>query len=187
MPLASGTRQLPSAPASATSSPQHRDAINQEETTVTEDLISRRSFLSAAAVASAAPALTSDRIAVFDPPPGRVRIVTAAGSPAVAPPMYTPAEIRQIESQGKDVKTTVPADLDEASRLLADADVVFGAINAEMLARAKNLRWLQATEAGVERVLFPGRSRRLTARDGGVDEARRLSWIPRDPGRAEAL
>ena len=122
---------------------------------MTEDLISRRSFLSAAAAASAAPALTSDRIAVFDPPPGRVRIVTAAASPAAAPPRYTPAEIRQIESQGKDVKVTVPADLDEASRLLADADVVFGAINAETLARAKNLRWLQATEAGVERVLFP--------------------------------
>ncbi len=128
---------------------------DEKERTVTENLMSRRSFLSAAA-ASAAPVLvTSDRIAIFDPPPDRVRIVTATTSSAVPPPRYTPAEIQQIESQGKDVKITVPADLDESSKLLPEADVVFGAINAEMLAKAKNLRWLQATEAGMERVLFP--------------------------------
>ena len=121
-----------------------------------EDSISRRSFLSAAAAASAAPVLvTSDRIALFDPPPGRVRIVTAAASPAGSPPRYTPAEIQQIESQGKDVRLTVPADFNELGKLLPEADVVFGALNAEMLARAKNLRWLQATEAGVDRLLFP--------------------------------
>jgi phosphoglycerate dehydrogenase-like enzyme len=118
--------------------------------------MSRRSFLSAAAAASATPVLlASDRIAIFDPPPARVRIVTASASSVVPPPRYTPAEIQQVESQGRDVKITVPADLEELGRLLPEADVVFGAINAEMLARAKNLRWLQATEAGVERVLFP--------------------------------
>jgi phosphoglycerate dehydrogenase-like enzyme len=123
---------------------------------VTENVISRRSFLSTAAAASAAPVLlASDRIAIFDPPPGRVRIVTATASSAVPPPRYTPAEIQQIESQGKDVKITVPGDLDELSKLLPEADVVFGAINAEMLAKAKNLRWLQATEAGMDRLLFP--------------------------------
>jgi len=123
---------------------------------VTGNSMSRRSFLSAAAAASAAPVLlASDRIAIFDPPPGRVRIVTATASSAVPPPRYTPAEIQQIESQGKDVKITVPADLDELSKLLPEADVVFGAINAEMLPKAKNLRWLQATEAGMERLLFP--------------------------------
>lgn len=123
---------------------------------MTGNPISRRSFLSAAAAASAAPVLlASDRIAIFDPPPDRVRIVTATASSAVPPPRYTPAEIQQIESKGKDVKITVPADSDELSKLLPEADVVFGAINAEMLAKAKNLRWLQATEAGVERLLFP--------------------------------
>ena len=121
-----------------------------------ENSISRRSFLSAAAAASAAPVLVaSDRIALFSPPPGRVRIVTAAASPAAPPPSYTPAEIQQIESQGKDVKLTVPADFDELTKLLPEADVVFGALNAELLAKAKNLRWLQATEAGVDRLLFP--------------------------------
>ena len=41
------------------------------------------------------------------------------------------------------------------NKALPEADVVFGALNAEMLARAKNLRWLQATEAGMETELFP--------------------------------
>jgi phosphoglycerate dehydrogenase-like enzyme len=81
--------------------------------------------------------------------------VTATASSVVPPPSYTAAEIRQIESQGQDVKITVPANSDELSKLLPEADVVFGAMNAEMLAKAKNLRWLQATEAGVDKLLFP--------------------------------
>ncbi len=118
--------------------------------------VSRRLFLSAAAAAPAAPVLiASDRIAIFDPPPGRVRIITATASSVVPPPSYTPAEVRQIESQGKDVKITIPASRDELNQLLPEADVVFGAVNAEMLSKAKNLRWMQATEAGMERLLFP--------------------------------
>jgi phosphoglycerate dehydrogenase-like enzyme len=99
--------------------------------------------------------IASDRIAVFDPPPGRVRIVTATASSVVPPPSYTPAEIHQIEQEGRDVGITIPANLDEMNQLLPEADVVFGAINAEMLAKAKNLRWMQATEAGMEKLLFP--------------------------------
>jgi phosphoglycerate dehydrogenase-like enzyme len=123
---------------------------------VTDYSVSRRLFMAAAAAAPAAPALfASDRIAVFDPPPGRVRIVTATASSVVPPPRYTAAEVKQIQSQGKDVQITLPANADELNRALAEADVVFGALNAEMLAKAKSLRWLQATEAGMERVLFP--------------------------------
>lgn len=122
---------------------------------MTDNSLSRRSFLSAAAAASTAPVLlASDRIAIFDPPPERVRIVTASASPSAPAPRYTPAEVRQIESQGRDVTITMPADFSELSKLLPEADVVFGALNAETLAAAKNLRWLQSTEAGVERVLF---------------------------------
>jgi hypothetical protein len=77
---------------------------------MTDHSVSRRLFLSAVAAAPAAPVLVaSDRIAVFDPPPQRVRIVTAAASSAVPPPTYTAAEIQQIQSQGKDVRITVPA------------------------------------------------------------------------------
>jgi phosphoglycerate dehydrogenase-like enzyme len=112
--------------------------------------------MSAVAASSAAPVLVaSDRIAIFDPPPDRIRIVTATASSVVPPPRYTPAEIKQIMSQGKDVQLTLPANRAELDKMLPEADVVFGALNAEMLARAKNLRWLQATEAGMETVLFP--------------------------------
>jgi len=81
--------------------------------------------------------------------------VTAAASSALPPPTYTAAEVQQIQSQGKDVRLTVPANPGELNSLLPEADVVFGAINVEMLAKARNLRWLQATEGGVESVLFP--------------------------------
>jgi phosphoglycerate dehydrogenase-like enzyme len=118
--------------------------------------VSRRLFLSDVVAAPAVPALiASDRIAVFDPPPERVRIVTATASTVVPPPKYTAAELKQIQSQGKDVHITVPANADEMNNALPEADVIFGGLNAEMLARAKNLRWLQATEAGMEKVLFP--------------------------------
>src|ERR1022692_3564040 len=112
--------------------------------------------MAAAAAAPAAPVLlASDRIAIFDPPPDRVRIVSATASSVVPPPRYTAAEIQQIQSQGRDVQITLPANADELNKALPEADVVFGAINAEMLAKAKNLRWMQATEAGMERLLFP--------------------------------
>jgi len=121
-----------------------------------DNFLSRRLFMSAAAAAPAVPTLlASDRIAIFDPPPARVRIVTAAASSVVPPPTYTAAEIQRIQSQGKDVQLTVPANAGELNQLLPEADVVFGAVNAEMLAKARNLRWLQATEGGVESVLFP--------------------------------
>ncbi|MGP8247702.1 MAG: D-2-hydroxyacid dehydrogenase [Bryobacteraceae bacterium] len=126
---------------------------------MTDHSVSRRLFLSAAAAAtpSAPVLLASDRIAIFTPPPNRVRIVTAtaSASPRFSAPRYTAAEIQQIQSQGKDVQITIPANAGELNEALPEADVVFGAINAEMLAKAKNLRWMQATEAGMERVLFP--------------------------------
>jgi phosphoglycerate dehydrogenase-like enzyme len=112
--------------------------------------------MAAAAAAPAAPVLmASDRIAVFEPPPSRIRIVTATAASVVGPPRYTPAEVKQITSQGKDVQMILPASMDELNKALPEADVVFGAMNAEMLAKAKNIRWMQATEAGMEKVLFP--------------------------------
>jgi len=133
-----------------------RDQHVEKEKIVPDHSVSRRLFLAAAAAAPAAPVpLTSDRIAIFTPPPGRIRIVTATASSVVTPPRYTAAEIQQIQSQGKDVHITLPANADELNKALSEADVVFGALNAEMLAKARNLRWMQATEAGMERLLFP--------------------------------
>jgi phosphoglycerate dehydrogenase-like enzyme len=73
----------------------------------------------------------------------------------VPPPQYSAQEIQQIVSQGKSVQMTVATSADELNRLLPEVDVIFGSINAEMLAKAKNLRWLQATEAGMEKLLYP--------------------------------
>jgi phosphoglycerate dehydrogenase-like enzyme len=118
-----------------------------------EYLVSRRSFL---ATAATAPALVaSDRIAEFIPPPETVRIVSATTSSVVPPPVYSPEEVRQIEAQGKSVRLSLPANREELEKLLPEVDVIFGSINAEMLSKTKNLRWLQATEAGVDTLLFP--------------------------------
>jgi phosphoglycerate dehydrogenase-like enzyme len=125
---------------------------------MTDNSVSRRLFMSAVAAAPAAPVLlASDRIAIFDPPPDRVRIVVAEASFVVPPPAYTPAEIQQIKSagSGKAIEFTHTTSLDELYKVLPEADVVFGALNAEMLSRAKSLRWMQAIEAGMEHVLFP--------------------------------
>jgi phosphoglycerate dehydrogenase-like enzyme len=125
---------------------------------MTDNSLSRRLFLSAVAAAPAAPVLVaSDRIAIFDPPPDRVRIVVAVASFVVPPPAYTPAEIQQIKSagSGKPIEFIHTSTLEEFYKVLPEADVVFGALNAEMLSRAKNLRWMQAIEAGMEHVLFP--------------------------------
>ena len=121
---------------------------------MTDYSVSRRLFLSAAA-ATGPVATASDRISVFDPPPDRIRIATSATSYVVPPPSYSAEEIRQIEGQGKSVQLSVAKTREELDRLLPEVDVIFGSINAEMLARAKNLRWLQNTEAGMESLLFP--------------------------------
>jgi len=123
---------------------------------VNDNSVSRRLFMAAAAAAPAVPALlASDRIAIFDPPPSRVRIVAATAASVVGPARFTPAEVKQIAAQGKDVQITLPKDADELNKVLPEADVVFGSLNAEWFAKAKNLRWFQATEAGMERILFP--------------------------------
>ena len=116
--------------------------------------VSRRLFLSSAAVA---PALAvSDRIAEFIPPPDRVRILAAVAQSVVPPPQYTAEEVRQITSQGKNnVELILPKSLDEMNQALSEVDVVFGAVSPDMFARAKNLRWMQAIEAGMDKLLFP--------------------------------
>jgi phosphoglycerate dehydrogenase-like enzyme len=50
---------------------------------------------------------------------------------------------------------TVTKSLDELNGLLPEIDVVIGAVKPDMLEKAKNLRWMQHTEAGMETVLFP--------------------------------
>jgi phosphoglycerate dehydrogenase-like enzyme len=116
---------------------------------MSDELLSRRVLLAAAAATPAIPTLlASDRIAIFSPPPERIRIATI-GFP------FDAAEVRQMQSQGKNIEMTVTKSPEELDRLLPEVDVVFGAIKPDMLARAKNLRWMQHTEAGMDTVLFP--------------------------------
>jgi phosphoglycerate dehydrogenase-like enzyme len=123
---------------------------------MSDPLVTRRLILSAAAASPVfPPVIASDRIAIFDPPPDRIRIATSATSYVVPPPTFSPEEIRQIQSQGKNVELTVTHNADDLNRVLPEVDVVFGSIKPEMLAKAVNLRWMQHTEAGMESVLFP--------------------------------
>jgi phosphoglycerate dehydrogenase-like enzyme len=118
--------------------------------------VSRRLFLSAAAAAPAMPALVAtDRIAIFEPPPAKIHIVTISASYAAPAVEYSPEEIKQITSGGKNIQMTLTKSADELNRVLPDADVVFGAVTPPMLAIAKNLKWMQHTEAGVDTILFP--------------------------------
>ena len=119
--------------------------------------VSRRSFMAAAAAAPAAPVLlaadTSDRIRIFDPPPARIRILCTRVGPTAS---FTPAELEQIKAGGRNnVEILMPATADEMNKLLPDCDVVFGQLNAATLAKAKNLKWVQNLEAGLEREMFP--------------------------------
>ncbi len=121
-----------------------------------DPLVTRRLIFSAAAVAPGfPPVVASDRIAIFDPPPECIRIATSAASYVVPPPTFSPEEIRQIQSQGKNVELRVTHNADDLNRVLPEVDVVFGSIKPEMLTKARNLRWVQHTEAGMESVLFP--------------------------------
>ena len=50
------------------------------------------------------------------------------------------------------VQFTVAADQDDILREIVDAEAVFGAINREAFLAAKQLKWIQNTGAGVERL-----------------------------------
>ena len=123
--------------------------------------VSRRLFLSTAGtlpmVAAAEPpvAADSDRIAQFLPPPDHVHIATVTASSVVPPPRFSADEVRQIRAGSPKVELTIPADAAEMKQVLPEVDVIFGSISPEMLKSARRLRWLQATEAGMERLLFP--------------------------------
>ena len=71
-------------------------------------------------------------------------------------PGFTPAEVEQLKAGGKNnVEIFMPATADEMNKLLPECDVIFGQLNAATLAKAKNLKWVQNLEAGLERELFP--------------------------------
>jgi phosphoglycerate dehydrogenase-like enzyme len=65
-------------------------------------------------------------------------------------------DLKSIERAIPGTRVTATASRDEALRLLPDADVICaGDFDAEMLAAAPRLQWVQALMGGVESLLFP--------------------------------
>jgi phosphoglycerate dehydrogenase-like enzyme len=60
------------------------------------------------------------------------------------------AEEQQIRSAGKNVDFVVVGSRAELKAKIADAEAIFGPVDADSLAAAKKLKWVQHTAAGVE-------------------------------------
>ncbi len=63
---------------------------------------------------------------------------------------FTPDEVHQIITASHDVELIFCKSRDEFLEKIAEADVIYGSVDQEILARAKKLRWVQAGAAGVE-------------------------------------
>src|SRR5580692_194878 len=116
---------------------------------MSDDLISRRFLLAAAAAVPAVPTLfANDRIAIFSPPPEKIKIASVGFQ-------FTAEEVKGFQAQGKNIEMTVTKSRDEFKALAPEIDVAMGAGPPDALAVAKKLRWMQHTEAGVDTVLYP--------------------------------
>ncbi len=63
--------------------------------------------------------------------------------------------IEQIKAVSSDIDLLDLPSEGEVLEAMPDVDVVFGTLTPAMLERARRLRWVQATSAGVDSVLFP--------------------------------
>ena len=71
-------------------------------------------------------------------------------------PEVSEAQREAIEiAAGPGAKVTVATDRDAALAAAPETEVLLGAIDAELFALALNLKWVQATAAGVDAMLFP--------------------------------
>ena len=63
--------------------------------------------------------------------------------------------VEQIKAVSSDIDLLDLPSEGEVLEAMPDVDVVFGTLTPAMLERARRLRWVQATSAGVDSVLFP--------------------------------
>jgi phosphoglycerate dehydrogenase-like enzyme len=123
---------------------------------MSQNTLSRRNFMTGIAVGSTAATLASPAAAVAAEP-----VVTAtyplATPAASAGPIkmlcthkVSAAEEQQIRSAGKNVDFVVVGSRAELKAKIADAEAIFGPVDADSLAAAKKLKWIQHTAAGVE-------------------------------------
>ena len=62
----------------------------------------------------------------------------------------SPKHVEQIRAAGKNINLIMIADTNEMKKHVADAEVILGAIDANLVPSAKNLKWVQTFAAGVE-------------------------------------
>ena len=71
-------------------------------------------------------------------------------------PELDPALLAAIQkAAGSDATVDIAANAEDALQLIADADVVLGRLDLELLNAAPNLRWVHATASGVDAFMFP--------------------------------
>lgn len=107
---------------------------------------SRRKFIGSVALTGAAAATHlsplnafSNHVSIIDqlPPDREIKIMSVGN--------LSPALTEKIKSISKNINLQVLND-----SLLEEAEVIIGDVNAEMLKKAKKLKWVQVTHAGVE-------------------------------------
>lgn len=70
-------------------------------------------------------------------------------------PAVSDEELAQLQSVAGTAQIVNAADETVAAQHIVDADGLYGRLDANLLRRAKKLRWVQSPVAGVEKYLFP--------------------------------
>ncbi len=122
---------------------------------MSQDILSRRDFMTNVAVGGAAAAFATSAVASPEP-------VVNAAYPLVEPkpsagPIkmlssveLTTDEIQKIRSGGSNIDLVMLSSPSQMKENIADAEAVFGPVDGESLAHAKKLKWVQHIAAGVE-------------------------------------
>ncbi|HYM10951.1 MAG TPA: NAD(P)-dependent oxidoreductase, partial [Bryobacterales bacterium] len=126
------------------------------------DTFSRRGFLGTIATtgtAAAVPSALSSTTALAATPVVMANFPLAVPRPTAGGPVkivsgagLTPAEVEQIRASGKNVDISVCRDNHEFREKAAEAEVLFGFPDKDVLANARNVKWIQVWAAGLDEV-----------------------------------
>ena len=123
---------------------------------MSQNTVSRRNFMTGIAVGGTAATLASPAVAVAAEPVVTATYPLATPAASVGPikmlctHKVSAAEEQQIRSAGKNVDFVIVGSRAELKSKIADAEAIFGPVDADSLAAAKKLKWVQHTAAGVE-------------------------------------
>lgn len=92
---------------------------------------------------------------------------------AVAKPLIadlTPAQMERVHLAAGSHQVVLARDLETQLAEVTDADILFGDVTPELIARGQRLQWVHSLGAGVDRIIGPLAERgiRLTSEKGGV-------------------